>query len=772
MPPRNAWVPSSASVEHVQAWKNEQPVDLVTSGGHDAGFPGRRVFPFNFLLRHYRSGRSSTERKVFDERQSRYPEEELDRGWHHHYQRLRHGHQFVRDPDELVEFVDGEFHSQFLLPCLARIGVPLPTPSRRARTRAAAIATMRRLGLLASMCSCAGGCGARPSTPSVVSPRNAKRTAAPRGAQMSSAADQPPQSLRRLLAPLLAGSRSRLVVLAVVSLVSGLAEAGVLVLIARIGVALTAGSSRIALSLGPVAAFHAGIPTWLGVAAGLTLVKFGLQVWSARLAAALMARELARGRKSLFRLFLKASWGLQAQEREGHLQELMTTYANNAAAVLGALVQGITGLSTLAALLAAALAVNGFAALSVLVVITLLLTVLRPFRKGVRRRSGVAARAQLDFATALTESTLLAQEIRIFNAGDHMQRRMEASIDAHSGAFLRARFLGGILPTFYQSAALAFIVAALGVAYAVRPGDLASLGAVLLVVIRSLSQGQLLQSVYQYLHESAPYLDTLETEAEAYRGTAVESEGEPVGRIRAIAFEHVWFEYERGHPVLRDISFRASRGEVIGIVGPSGSGKSTLVQILLRLRQPASGRVVADDRAVDGLSLDEWYERVTFVPQEPRLFSASVADNIRFFREGIADTAVERAARAAHLHDEVLGFPRGYETPAGERGGQLSGGQRQRVCIARALVGDPDVVVLDEPTSALDAKSELAIRETLTELASRAIVFVIAHRLSTLDACDRIMVLVAGELQGFDEPARLELDSAFYREALRLSGIR
>jgi glycosyltransferase involved in cell wall biosynthesis len=145
------WVPSSASAPQVQAWKNERPVDLATSGGHDVGFPGRRVFPFNFLLRHYPiRSQQHGERKVFEERQSRYPEEELDRGWHYHYQRLRRGHQFVRDPNELIEFVDGEFHAQFLLPRLARIGVPLRPPSRRARARAAAIATMRRLGLLSS----------------------------------------------------------------------------------------------------------------------------------------------------------------------------------------------------------------------------------------------------------------------------------------------------------------------------------------------------------------------------------------------------------------------------------------------------------------------------------------------------------------------------------------------------------------------------------------------------------------------------------------------
>ena len=232
------------------------------------------------------------------------------------------------------------------------------------------------------------------------------------------------------------------------------------------------------------------------------------------------------------------------------------------------------------------------------------------------------------------------------------------------------------------------------------------------------------------------------------------------------------FEYLPGQPALREITFAVKPGEIIGIVGPSGSGKSTLIQLLLRLREPTSGRILVNGRDVREFDLDEWYQHVSFVPQDVHLFADTVAENIRFFREGVEDARIEHAARLANLHDEIAAWPLGYDTPVGERGSSISGGQRQRLCIARALVTEPDILVLDEPTSSLDVKSESLVRATVAGLAPRTTVFVIAHRLSTLSICDRIMVIRDGILQGFDEPAKLEATDSFYREALILSAIR
>lgn len=152
--------------------------------------------------------------------------------------------------------------------------------------------------------------------------------------------------------------------------------------------------------------------------------------------------------------------------------------------------------------------------------------------------------------------------------------------------------------------------------------------------------------------------------------------------------------------------------------------------------------------------------------------AGTVADNIRFMREGVSDDDIARAARLANLHDDVMGWEEGYEREVGEGGGNLSGGQQQRLVIARALVESPDVLILDEPTSALDVRSESLIRQALDDLRAAMTIIVIAHRLSTLDICDRLMVIQDGELRGFDTPANLERSSGFYRDALALSGLR
>ena len=177
------------------------------------------------------------------------------------------------------------------------------------------------------------------------------------------------------------------------------------------------------------------------------------------------------------------------------------------------------------------------------------------------------------------------------------------------------------------------------------------------------------------------------------------------------------------------------------MIGPQGAGSRRWYSSCSVCASRRSGTVEAGGVDLREIDRRSWTARTAFVAQDALLISGSVAENIAFFRDHIDRDSIERAARQAHILDEILAMPDGFDSDVGERGGNLSGGQRQRISIARALAGNPELLVMDEPTSALDARSESLIRQTIRELEGRVTVIIIAHRMSTLDVCDRIMVL-------------------------------
>ena len=213
-----------------------------------------------------------------------------------------------------------------------------------------------------------------------------------------------------------------------------------------------------------------------------------------------------------------------------------------------------------------------------------------------------------------------------------------------------------------------------------------------------------------------------------------------------IRFENVGFAYTDDRQILREISFSASPGEMVALVGLTGAGKSTLASLIPRFFEPTSGRVVIDGVDVSQYRLRSLRERIALVLQDAMLFGGTVADNIRYGRLDATDQDVEQAARAAHAHEFIMRLPKGYDTPLAEAGGSLSGGERQRLGIARALLKDAPILILDEPTSSLDALSEEAVFSALRRLRQGRTTVVIAHRLSTIRDANRILVLHEGRI--------------------------
>ncbi|WP_375470561.1 ABC transporter ATP-binding protein [uncultured Nostoc sp.] len=213
-----------------------------------------------------------------------------------------------------------------------------------------------------------------------------------------------------------------------------------------------------------------------------------------------------------------------------------------------------------------------------------------------------------------------------------------------------------------------------------------------------------------------------------------------------VEYRHISFAYKPGEPVLKDISLLVSPGEAIALVGASGAGKTTFVNLLPRFYDPEVGQILIDGVDIRDVKLHSLRRQIGIVPQETIMFSGTIAQNIAFGQDVFKMKAVTEAAKIANAHQFISQLPEGYQTWVGERGVNLSGGQRQRIAIARAVLLNPQILILDEATSALDSESEALVQEALERLMEKRTVFIIAHRLSTVRRCDRILVLEQGQI--------------------------
>jgi ATP-binding cassette, subfamily B, bacterial len=547
---------------------------------------------------------------------------------------------------------------------------------------------------------------------------------------------------------ILAGSHRRAIAgLALTAIFSGITEAGILAVIAQVAAVLITGHHSVHVAIGPISA-DPSIGALLGLAGVLAAARIGLLGANALLQARLAADVQAGLRKSLFAAFTRASWSLQSADLEGHLQEQMTNQVMQATAGSRQLALLISSSITFLVLVLSALLLNVVAATIVVVIAFALFGLLRPLSSLGRRSAKELSRAQLGFAGGVGEAVRMAEETHVFGVDEAQRARIDELVDRAHDLYVRTQFVGGFVPALFQSLIYLTVIAGLGALYATNAGNVASLGAVVLIMIRAGTYGQQVQGSYQTVIQTLPFAERVHNATTRYEARRVVSRDRPLAQVSGICFEDVSYGYRPGEPVLSGISFEASRGESVGIVGPSGAGKSTLIQLLLMLRDPAGGTYSINGAPARSYAAADWHRLVAYVPQEPKLIHATVADNIRYFRD-IDDAMVRRAARLARIDADIAEWSKGYETTIGPRADSISGGQRQRICLARALAAGPEMLVLDEPTSSLDPRSEALIQESLGEIAREMTLFVVTHRMSMLAVCDSVLVIVDGRLDDF-----------------------
>ena len=380
-----------------------------------------------------------------------------------------------------------------------------------------------------------------------------------------------------------------------------------------------------------------------------------------------------------------------------------------------------------------------------------LLLVIRRFQRAVGRAYTVVRERVGDLLAAVSESVVGAATIRAYGVEDRTAGRMDAAIEAHRVSAVRAQVRSVLAFSSGQLVAGLTLAVVLVVGTVQAAGGHVTLGELLAFLF-------LVNLFTQPVQQATEILNELQNAVAGWRRVIgvvdtpadVADPGDdgvtlPRGPI-CVAFEGVGFAYPGGDPVLHDIDLAIEPRSRVAIVGETGSGKSTLAKLLTRLMDPTTGRVLVDDTDLRHVRFSSLRERVVLVPQEGFLFDATLLENVRFGRPDATDEDVRLALTELGLDQWLEGLPQGLRTEVGQRGESLSAGERQLVALARAYLADPDLLVLDEATSAVDPSTEVRLQRALEGLTRGRTSIAIAHRLSTAEAADEVVVVDRGRI--------------------------
>lgn len=559
----------------------------------------------------------------------------------------------------------------------------------------------------------------------------------------------PRKRLERLAGPL----RGGLSIVAAAAIVAGLIEAAVLVIVARVASSLAGelardGSGQDSATFGPVDLTTVSSSNLLWAGGGLVVLYLLTEVASGWAIARLLSRTIYGTRHHVLAAHADSPWPVKEQLDGSGLVQLATTNVSKGADTVAKMTSIVAAGFNFAVLLIAALLINPAAAVLVGAGVAALLVLSLPLTVLARRQHGDLANFNQGYAAAVQEHSAVGREVQVFGVQRSSLHHIDHISRQHTDVIFVSRWLAKINTAVFKASALGLVLVLLAIAVAVDTENVAAFAAVALILLRSISYGQATQTNWHGLAESAAWLDQLVDEVDRLEHDR-ETAGSGVIDLRHISgpitvdLQGVTFGYELERPVIEDFCLHIPAGSFVGVAGPSGAGKSTLAALLLGLQQPQRGELLLNGTDRTELDPESWKHRMAFVAQEPTLLRGSILDNVRFYRDDITDEAIVRALDAAHILDDIESWPQGLQTDPGTLGSRLSGGQKQRIAIARALAGQPSLLVLDEPTSALDPASELAITNTLLDLRGTVTLVVIAHRATTLNGADQLVRLAS-----------------------------
>ena len=473
---------------------------------------------------------------------------------------------------------------------------------------------------------------------------------------------------------------------------------------------------------------------------------------------------------TLYRHMLKLSVSFFAQRRAGELSHRFTYDVVSTAAAFDPLIKGVVEAS-LQILLYGALLLKTDArlALAVAGVGSLHLLITRVLQGEIRRRTTDSFDSYAQMTGVVSEAIAGIRVVKSFSAEEFEQGRLSRLLDDLKRVVLKFGFFQNSEQPLREVAnALAAVIALVVSFSALSAGRLSPGGLVLFMMVTRqtiLPISQLGTAFVQFqgiVGASQRVREILDATP-----TIVDGPLEAPPFREALVFKRVSFAHSGGSPVLHEIDLELRRGEVLALVGPSGAGKSTLADLTLRLQDPTHGEITYDGIDLRRFRQASYRSHFGVVSQEALLFNATIEDNIAYGRPK-RDEQVRRVAQMANADEFIRATANGYKTWVGDRGVRLSGGQRQRIAIARALYGNPELLILDEATSNLDSESEQQVQEALERAVREMTALVIAHRLATVRRAHRIIVLAEGRIQAIGTHERLIQESALYKRLCEL----
>lgn len=512
--------------------------------------------------------------------------------------------------------------------------------------------------------------------------------------------------------------------------------------------------------------------------AGIVLVRGAFLYGSQLLSVQLQTRVERDLRQRVFRQLLAVELSFIHRERIGRLFTILNDYPQQSGRLILGVTDGIVNVFTVAVYCLLML----FVSWQLTLVAALLLIVMSGIARGrlraqVRQSAREINRAAADLNSIGLESLSAMKQIRLFCQEERSLARFQGALDTYQRNVIRRSNLTSLTRPLFTTANVIILSLLLlgGTLFLVGREEawIGLMAAFLMMVLRlmgpaaSLNDLRIrviglhpaLRSVLAFLHsKDKPYL----------RNGRLRFEG----LKRGVTLEGVSFRYSPDEPrVLKGVSFEIPKGKTTAIVGPSGAGKTTLLNLIARLYDCEEGRIAVDGIDVRELDIATWHGRIALVSQDTFIFNDTVQANLRFAKEDATEEEVYRAAQLANAHEFIMGLPKGYETVLGDRGVRLSGGEQQRIAIARAVLRDPDLLILDEATSQLDSETERSIQDEIERISRGRTVITVAHRLSTIRHADNIVVLEGGGVVEEGTHEELIRAAGHYRRLVQMQSL-